>query len=158
MTNFRWGRLTGTEFAHVIQCAYSEIAHWRRNTFMVPSSKAGKQFVRELTALFNAYVQGSALESVALTSVMVACALLLQNPHPTSKCRDHVTALERRLSAWRDVDIEGLMREGRTIQTHLQFRRHNAPDQNSRIFSKLMFEGKTHAALVTCRKILAGVY
>ena len=146
-TNFRWGRLTGTEFAHVIQCAYSEIAHWRRNTFMVPSGKAGKQFVRELTALFNAYAQGSALESVALTSVMVACARLLQKPHLTSKCRDHVTALERRLSAWRDGDIDGLMREGRTIQTHLQFRRHNAPDQNSRIFSKLMFEGKTHAAL-----------
>ena len=101
-TNFRWGRLTGTEFAHVIQCAYSEIAHWRRNTFMVPSGKAGKQFVQELTALFNAYAQGSALESVALTSVMVACALLLQKPHPTSKCWDHVTALERQLSAWRD--------------------------------------------------------
>ena len=146
--NFRWGRLTGAEFSHVTRCAYSEIVHWRRNTFMVPSGKAGKLFVRELTALFNAYAQGSALEVVALTAAMVACALLLQKPHPTSKCRDHVTALERRLSAWKDGDIDGLMREGRTIQTHLQSRRHNASEeQNSRVFSKLMFEGKTRAAL-----------
>ena len=149
--NFQWGLLNGEEFAHAIQCAYSEIVHWRRNVFLVPSGKAGKQFIRQITSLFLAFAQGAALESVALQAVMVACALLLQKPHSTSKCRDHVSALERRLRAWTNGDIDGLMREGRTIQTHLQMLRQstarNPEERNARVFSKLMFEGKTHAAL-----------
>ena len=146
--NFRWGRLSGAEFAHVNQCAFLEIAHWRRNAFMVPSGNVGKQFVRELTALFTAYANSSAMESAAMTAIMVACALLLQKPYAASKTRDHVNALERRIIAWKDGDIDGLMREGRTIQTHLQTGRRNAhADQNARVFAKLMFEGKTHSAL-----------
>ena len=130
---------------------------------MVPSGKAGKDFVRELTSLFSAYAQGSALESVALTAIMVACATLLQKPHPASKCKDHVSALERRLSAWRNGDIDGLMREGRTIQTHLKSRRScttQAEDEhNARVFSKLMFQGKTHAALrVISENSCAGLF
>ena len=149
-TNFSWGSHTGADFAHAIDCAYAEIVHWRRNVFLVPSGKAGKEFIRELTSLFSAYAQGSAVESVALTAIMVACATLLQKPHPASKCSDHVSALERRLSAWRNGDVDGLMREGRTIQTHLQSRPFNtaqSQERNSRVFAKLMLEGKTHAAL-----------
>ena len=118
---------------------------------MTPSGKVGKDFVRELTSLFTAYAQGSALESVALTAIMVACATLLQKPHPSSKCKDHVRALERRLSAWRNGDIDGLMREGRTIQTHLRSHRFHTTqgedEHNARVFSRLMLQGKTHAAL-----------
>ena len=150
-TNFSWGLHTGAHFAHAIECAYAEIVHWRRNTFMTPSGKVGKDFVRELTSLFTAYAQGSALESVALTAIMVACATLLQKPHPSSKCKDHVRALERRLSAWRNGDIDGLMREGRTIQTHLRSHRFHTTqgedEHNARVFSRLMLQGKTHAAL-----------
>ena len=150
-TNFSWGLHTGAHFAHAIECAYAEIVHWRRNTFMTPSGKVGKDFVRELTSLFTAYAQGSALESVALTAIMVACATLLQKPHPSSKCKDHVRALECRLSAWRNGDIDGLMREGRTMQTHLRsLRFHTAQgedEHNARVFSRLMLKGKTHAAL-----------
>ena len=151
MTDFSWGPHNGADFEHIITCAYAEIVHWRRNVFLVPSGKVGKEFIRELTSLFSAYAQASALESVALTSVMVVCAILLQKPHPASKSRDHISALERRLSAWRNGDIDGLMREGRTIQAHLQSHHLNAGhgngEHNARIFSKLMLEGKTHAAL-----------
>ena len=147
--NFRWGLHTGEEFAQTLACAYSESVHWKRNIFRVPSGNVGKQFVRELTSLLTAYAQGSAMESIALKAAMVACTILLQKPHPASKCRDHVEALERRLRAWRDGDIHGLMREGRTIQNHLSSYRHNASQDecNARVFSKLVFEGKIHAAL-----------
>ena len=149
--NFRWGALTGEEFTHVIHCAYSEIAHWKRNVFLVPSGKDGKAFVRELTSLFTAFAQGSALESVALEAVMVGCALLLQKPHPQSKSREHVVALERRLRAWRNGDIDGLMKEGRTLQNQLEHRstsrRARDDDSTMRSFTKLMFEGKVRAAL-----------
>ena len=119
--------------------------------FSVPSGKAGKQFLRELTHLFNAYAQASALESIALKACVVACALLLQKPHFSSKSKDHVKALERRLNAWRAGDIDGLLREGRTIQNHLTTHRSkNSEEQwahNIRVFTKLVLEGKIHSAL-----------
>ena len=80
----------------------------------------------------------------------VICVLLLQKPHPASKSRDHVTALERRLQAWRNGDLDGLMKEGRTIQHQLcpfRQREQESQENNSRIFSKLVFEGKLHSAL-----------
>ena len=148
--NFTWGELNGDEFKQSIRRAYDEVAHWRRNVFMLPSGKAGKQFVREITSLFTAYAQGSSLECVAIEAVMVASTLLLQKPHQTSKCREHVQALDRRLRAWQAGDIDGLMREGRTIQLQLRPFNHDGHDQtqhNIRIFSRLVFEGKIHAAI-----------
>ena len=147
--DFQWGSLNGEEFAHAIHCAYMEVVHWRRNVFLVPSGRVGKQFIRELTSLFNAYASGSALETSALEAAMTACAVLLQKPHASSKSRDHVQALERRLRAWQEGDIDGLMRECRTIQLHLPKRRYEdgEPGQDSRIFSRLVFEGKIKSAL-----------
>ena len=94
--NFQWGDKKGEEFVRVVEEAYHEVSGWRRNVFLVPSGSAGKEFVDELTRLFNAYAQASALESVAFKLVMVGCTLLLQKPHMKSKTRDHVNALERR--------------------------------------------------------------
>ena len=105
---FVWGKLTGTEFGQAIHAAYQECVHWRRNVFLVPSGSVGKQFVKELTRLFDAYSQRSALESVALEAIGVACILLLPKPHTTSKCQDHVSALNRRMKAWQEGDIDEL--------------------------------------------------
>ena len=117
---------------------------------MVPSGSVGKDFIRELTSLFTAYAQGSAMESIALTAAMVICALLLQKPHQASKSRDHVTVLEHRLSAWKNGNVDELMKEGRTIQHHLRPLRRNDTEcleNTPRIFSKLVFEEKIHSAL-----------
>ena len=118
--NFHWGNLNAEDFSLVIYCAYAEIVHWRRNVFMVPSGKAGKRFVQELTRLFSAYADASAMEGIAIKAAMTACSLLLQKPHSGSKSHDHATALERRLKSWEEGDIDGLMREGRTIQNHFR--------------------------------------
>ena len=153
--NFQWGCQPGHEFSRSIRAAYQETVHWRRNVFLVPSGKVGKDFVRELTALFTAYSQAAALESVALDSVMVVCTLLLQKPHVGSKCRDHVEVLDRRLKLWREGNLDELLREGRTIQHHLTHRRtrselSNGDDNNgytARTFANLVFQGKIHSAL-----------
>ena len=148
--SFRWGTMSGHDFMHVVRCAYDEIVHWRRNVFMLPSGGVGKKFVRELTSLFLAYAQGSAMESVAIEAAMVASTLLLQKPHSKSKSCDHVQALDRRLRAWREGDIDGLLREGRTIQAQFRPSVRDAQDQtehNIRTFSKLVFEGKIHSAI-----------
>ena len=96
------------------------MVHWKRNIFTVPSGKAGKEFVRELTTLFSSHAQASALERIALKVVTVASVLLLQKPHPASKCKDHSKALSRRLEAWRAGNINDLLLEGRTLQNHLR--------------------------------------
>ena len=153
--DFEWGSLGGGDFAHALHSAYAEVVHWRRNVFLLPSGSVGKAFMRELSRLFTAFAQASSLESVAFEAIMVASVLLLQKPHSSSRVKEHVTALERRLSAWADGDLDGLLREGRTIQAHLQHtiqRRassQNAQDtgHSARVFAKLMMEGKVNAAL-----------
>jgi hypothetical protein len=68
---FRWGEVEeGEDFACALNRVYDEVVQWRRNLFKVPSGKAGKAFVRELSRLFNAYAEGSALESVAMKAAM----------------------------------------------------------------------------------------
>ena len=67
-----WGDLSEDEFRKAIASAYAQVVHWRPNLFKVPSGACGKQFVAELTRLFNAY----ALESdLALKAAMTLPSL-----------------------------------------------------------------------------------
>ena len=75
-------------------------------------------------------------------------ALLLQKPNPKSKAKDHAQHLERRLRHWAEVDLESLIKEGQTIQQQFIREHQGRPDQQtSRLFAKLMIEGKVRAAL-----------
>ena len=148
--DFRWGDVDGKAFADTINRCYEVIVHWRRNLFKVPSGKAGKAFVQELARMFRAYADASALESIAMKAAMVMPALLLQKPHPKSKAKDHVLHLERRLQQWSEGNLEGLMKEGFTIQHQFSRQHHQQPGpakQIARVFAKLMMEGKVRAAL-----------
>ncbi len=95
--SFVWGEHDAETFMHSVTAAYAEVVHWRKNTFPVPYGNAGKKFVSELSTLYRAYAEGSALESIALKAVTVMSMLLLQKPSCNSKRRDHSACLERRL-------------------------------------------------------------
>ena len=105
--------------------------------------------MNELSWLFRSYADSSALESIALTAAMVLPQLLLQKPTPKSKAREHSACLERRLQSWKVGDIPSLLHEGRTIQSRLPKTKLTTANQEStaRAFAKLMFQGKTKAAL-----------
>jgi len=92
--------LDAESFAQSVNAIYDEVVHWKRNLFKIPSGKAGRMFVQELTRLFTAYAENSALESIALKAAMIMPTLLLQKPHQRSKMKDHNTHLERRLKLW----------------------------------------------------------
>ena len=94
---FTWGEQDPEVFIHSISVAFDEVVHWRMTIFSVPSGNAGKVLVSELSHLFRAYAEGSALKSIALKASTVMLALLLQKQHSSSKSRDHITCLERRL-------------------------------------------------------------
>ena len=80
------GSLDSESFILSVSSAYSEVVHWRKNTFTVPYGKVGKKFVYELSTLYRAYAEGSALECIALKAVTVM-SVLLQRPHHKIKAK-----------------------------------------------------------------------
>ena len=151
---FTWGEHDSSAFSSSVKAAYSEIVHWKRNIFAVPSGALGKRFVNELARLFRAYADASALEGVALCAAMVVPALLLQCPHRSSKTRVNKACLERRLRLWEEGDIHSLLHEGRCIQQRLPrrqltFHYSHLEDKSklTRHFTNLMQAGKTKDAV-----------
>lgn len=81
---FAWGIYDSASISNAIDRAYKEVVHWRRNLYPVPQGKAGMAFVSELSCLYSAYADGSALESIALKATFIAPLLLLQRPQNQS--------------------------------------------------------------------------
>ena len=117
--SFTWGSVSGTNFSSLLDSVYNEVIHWRRNCFSVPFGKAGRGFVNELSRLYLAYGSASALESVALKATIVLPILLLQKPNRTSKTKEHIACLARRLPLWSSGELMELVREGRALQQRL---------------------------------------
>ena len=140
---FGWGSLDAESFSHALEVAYSEVVHWRSNSFKVPMGRVGKEFVNELSRLFSAFASSSSMESVALRATIVLPILLLQKPHRRSRAKDHTACLKRRLLQWKDGNLNELVREGRTIQSHLlKFNTPAAKETFSCSFANPMFAGK----------------
>ena len=146
--NFSWGPYQGEAFSEIINTAYDEVVHWRRNIFQVPSGSSGKAFASELACLFQAYADSSCLECIAMKSITIIQILLLQKPSRTSKSKDHAAHLSRRLEIGRGGDIQSLLDEGRCIQKRLhQGARHSDNDAITRKFRDLIIQGKVQNAL-----------
>ena len=141
-SHFRWGELDASAFTSLLDSAYKEVVHWRRNCFSIPKGHVSKVFVNELARLFSAFASGSAL---ALKATIVLPHLVLQKPHRRSKPKDHASLLERRMKLWEQTE---LLKEGRAIQNRFPSSRHQGNEQQvARSFAKMMFQGKTQAAL-----------
>ncbi len=72
--------------------------------------------------------------------------LLLQKPSRSSKSKDHIQHLERRLTTWRAGELDKLVKECCTIQDRLLKTKYNK-NHHEKIFAKLMLQGKVSAAL-----------
>ena len=118
-SNFQWGDKDGEYLTQKLDQCYKEVVHWRRNLFKIPSGKAGTSFVREVSRMFQAYAESSALEGIAMKAAMILPALLLQKPHSRSRTKEHVKHLECRLSLWKGGNLDSLLEEGQTIQSRL---------------------------------------
>ena len=94
--NFRWGNIDEETFAKSVSLSYEEIVHWRWNLFKVPSGKAGKSFVCELGRLFQAYGDGSALESVALADQTSRHPGFLESNNPSASSETVREALQKK--------------------------------------------------------------
>ena len=74
--------------------------------FKVPSGKAGKDFINELSFWIKQFNSETKLNDIALTVYMILPSLLLQKPSARSKAKDHTVALERRLESWKKGDLD----------------------------------------------------
>ena len=146
--NFTWGSSSGPEMFNLINEVYDEIIHWRHNLFLAPHGNVGNSFVQELARLFRAFAEGSSLECVCMKAVTVLQILTLQKPSRTSKTRDHINHLRRRMNMWRDGNLIDILHEGRCIQNHLcNPRKFRDKASQAKTFQKLMSTGKTNRAL-----------
>ena len=123
--------------------AYNEITTWKKNVFLVPYGKTGRDFIDQITMHINDWNSGLENQHVSLKAVFVLLAVGLQKPNQKSKAKDHQDALSKRLALWKEGEISKLIREGRIIQSRIgKFKGSNQPDK-AKIFAKLVLEGQT---------------
>jgi len=88
------------------------------------------------------------LKDIAFKAIMVMPALLLQKPSRTSKSKEHVSALKRRLALWENGDLSELLHEGETIQAQLNSTTNKRSiDEISRQFVGRMSKGNVNGAI-----------
>ena len=117
------------------------MVHCQKNLFMIPSGKAGKEFITELSSWLNKFNNDTPLQSIALKVYMVLPSLLLQKPSRKSKAKQHSAKLSQRLTLWKEGQIDILLHEGKAIQRQLQ-RKPRLKEEITKIFSRLMPQGK----------------
>ena len=84
-----------------------------------------------------------------MKALMVLPTLLLQKTSFTSKSKDKVETLKRRLNQWKDGQIEKLLVEGKTIQERLfkDSTKNQSSDRKATLFARFMEDGKVNKAL-----------
>eukprot|EP00116_Pleurobrachia_bachei_P002481 sb/3462743/ len=139
-----------SDFHRDVCRAYNEVVFWRQNLVMVPSGKAGKDFVHEAANILNSFNNNGGSKAYAIMLLMILFPLVLQKPSANSKSRDHTAAIERRLAIFRNGDLDLLLREGRVIQSRLPSK--DDKSRNAlRAFTRLMLRGKVSQALRAIR-------
>ena len=143
-----WKDLNYSQLKEKLKIVYEDMVFYKRNLFLIPTGKAGKDFIKELTFWLKQLNNNTKLNGVAVLAFMVLPSLLLQKPSAKSKAKDHSAALARRLSTWQRGEIDELWKEVKLIQQRFKKSKvKKSQDDVARIFSKLVMEGKVSAAM-----------
>ena len=87
---------------------------------MLPKGPATKKYITEATKLMNGWTNNnSPLKDIAFKAIHIMPSLFLQKLSKTSKAKDHLKALERRIDLWSNGNIDKILFEGETIQSRL---------------------------------------
>ena len=104
--SIEWGK-SDNGFPILIQTstvinAYDEIILWKKNVFLVPYGKIGREFIEQLTIHINQWNNKSDKQHIALKAFFVLLAVGLQKPGLKSKAKDHKECLKNRLLLWKN--------------------------------------------------------
>ena len=94
--------LDGGSFAELIDKAYNEIVKWRKNFFLMPTGNTGKELISELAYWSEQFNKNTTFKGISIKLFMVLPSLLLQQPSATSKTKDHIENLTKRLALWKE--------------------------------------------------------
>ena len=110
---FFWGNTPGNQAIEELQECYEKIMFSRKNLFTLPKGSSGKDYIKEITRMINERLIGSPIRECVMYALHVMPALLLQKPSKSSKSKDHVDALKRRLGKWKMESFATLERSDR---------------------------------------------
>ena len=117
--------------------------------FLLLSGSTGKSFIEEMTRHVSIWTFRSKQDIIAMKALMVFPILMLQKTSFTSKSKDNVRTLKRRLNQWKDGQIEKLLVESKTIQERLfkDSAKNQSSDSETTLFARFMEDGKVNKAL-----------
>ena len=96
--------------------------------------------------MLKLFVDKTQWSRLALPLVHIFVPIMLQNPSPKSKPRDHAKYLTTRLARWREGKLQSLMDETTEVQARLKAKTkgksRNEVEQNQKAFVRLMLLGK----------------
>ncbi len=127
--------------------AYDEIISWKKNVFLVPYGRIGRDFIDLLTMHINQWNNKSDKQQIALRAFFVLLSVGLQKPGPKSKAKDHKECLKKRIVLWKNGEIDKLLNEGRIIQSRIGKGKKSEPINRAKIFAKLVMEGQINSAM-----------
>ena len=143
-----WGEMRGAkEINNLLLDAYRKIAGWIPNLFLLPTGKAGKEFLAELTQILKNFAEKTSYELFSLTAFLVIIPLVLQKPSKNSKTAEHTAHVKRRLLLWREGKLRDLLRECEQIQKRLRSSLKVDREHTQKVFTRYMLEGKVTAAI-----------
>lgn len=113
--------------------------------------------------MINSWVNVAPIREIALKTLHVKSALLLQKPSKNSKFKDHVKSFvrkfERKFDIWKDGDINDLLEEGNVIQNHLKLneRRNHTVQISKKFKQQLQKDNDNGAHKVLTNNVTGGV-
>ena len=121
---------------------------WRKNLFLLPSRKAGRKFIGEVSRLMSEWLHDSPLKDIEFKAIMAMPSLLLQKPSQKSKSKDHLRALERRLELWESGEVMELLKESDIIQKTMKVtNKTTSANEISKKFAREISKGNVHNAM-----------
>ena len=113
----------------------------------MPYGEIGGEFIDQVTLHINDWNSSSDSQHMSLKATFVLLAVTLQKPSPKSKAKDHLEALSKCLTLWKEGEITKLLREGRILQGSIGNLKTSDPPEKSKVFAKLVLEGQINSAL-----------
>ena len=146
--NYAWGNYPSHVFEANVSTVYEQIVYWKKNLFLLPSGKAGKQSIDENTKLMKEWLQEPPMKEIAFKAIMIIPNLFLQKPSKNSKTKDHLKALEGRLESWISGNLLELLKEAETIQKSLRSKKiFTNTAEISKMFSQEMKNGNINSTM-----------
>ena len=136
----------------IITDAYNEIVTWRKNVFLVPYGKTGKEFIDQVTSHINDWNSNSDQQHISLKAAFVLLAVALQKPSPKSKTKDHQDFLSKRLALWKEGEISKCYAKVECSRGVLESLRHLINRKNPRYLLSLCSKDRSIQRCVSLAK------